>query len=93
MGIEDVDELEDELEESEDVEDVEDVEVEDDDDEEDEVDASDSDSLSSSTFLTGGLTTRGLTATTAFFLATGTSSIGASDLFRFRSCDSAEKHA
>ena len=91
MGIEDVDELEDELEESEEVE--EDVEVEDDDDEEDEVDASDSDSLSSSTFLTSGLTTRGLTATTAFFLATGTSSTGASDLFRFRSCDSAEKHA
>ena len=93
MGIEAVDELEDELEESEDVEDVEDVEVEDDDDEEDEVDASDSDSLSSSTFLTGGLTTRGLTATTAFFLATGISSTGASDLFRFRSCDSAGKHA
>lgn len=64
------------MEEVEEVEDVEDVEVEDDDEEDEVADVSVSDPLSSSTFLTSGLTTRGLTATAACFFGTGTGSTG-----------------
>lgn len=97
FGVEDDDELEDELEESEDVEEEEDVEdVEDEDEDEDEVDdVSDSDPLSASTVFTGGLTARGFTTTAACmcFLATEACSLGAWDLFRFRSWDSTAKRA